>query len=504
MGNTAGLSGDDSHASDPVVRKGKSTRGRLGRRIVMGVLASIVVVALVVVGYGWWTYQSVDRVDLDLAEVVATEPRNFLVIGSDSRSAIDGSDPMAGVMLGSGEPAGRRSDSIALLRVDPDSDRIDVLSIPRDLWVLGPDGEHHRINEAFSNSTQDLIDTIDTNLGVPVHHYVEVDFVGFRGLIDALGGVPMYFDSKVRDTNSGLNIESPGCALLNGDSGLAFARSRNLQWADASGWHTDGSGDLGRMTRQQLLMRAALERTRTLGLDDVGTLKSLIDVGLDATVLDSGLGLGDLTTFGRKFADFDPQHLQTHTLAVTPHRTSGGADVLLLDEEGSASTLAFFRGQGAPTQVTTTTTPPPAAKDVTVSIYNDGAADGEARRVSYVFSGGGFNLAAVDTTTEENSESTVYYAPGGRQMAELVAGWIDPGPELEEDSDLSPGQVVLNLGSDFAHVYEPDDSPTEPADGGSESAGDGTGSSGSGTAPTTTVPEAVGWTPGVAPEGVGC
>ncbi len=460
----------------------------------------MVLVVAGVAGYGYWKYQSVERLDLDLTDAVGTEPRNFLIIGSDSRSEIEGTDPSAGVMLGSEAPAGRRSDSIAILRVDPGSDRMDVLSIPRDLWVTGVDGGRHRINEAFSGSTQDLIDTIDENLGIPINHYVEVDFVGFRELVDALGGVPMYFDSPVRDLNSGLRVENPGCVVLNGEAGLAFARSRNLEWSDGSTWHTDGSGDLGRINRQQLLMRASLRQVRSLGLDDVGTLTGLIDAGLNATTIDSGLGIGDLTSFGKRLADFDPQHLQSHSIAVNPYRTSGGAAVLLVDEEASGDTLAIFRGQAAPTAVTTTTSPPPAPKDIRVDILNAGAADGEARRASYVFVDGDFVLGAVDTAGEELTGSTVSHAPGAQRMGELVAGWLGPTPEVVEDESLTAGTVVVRLGSDFERVF----SPAEVEEPQSVTSGptDSTGSTPTTTSTTTTtVP---GWTPGVAPEGVDC
>ncbi|MGI9578166.1 MAG: LCP family protein, partial [Microthrixaceae bacterium] len=324
-------------------------------RVLVGVLAAIVVIAAAVAGYGWWTYQQVDRVDLDLADAVSGEPRNYLVIGSDSRAEINSSDPMAGVMLGDEVPGGQRSDSIAVLRVDPDSDRIDVLSIPRDLWVTLPNGEEQRINAAYAESTQTLIDTIDSNLGIPIHHFAEVDFNGFQRLIDTLGGVPMYFDAPVRDSNSGLRIPEAGCVVLDGAQGLAFARSRQLQYQTEAGWQTDPSGDLGRMTRQQALMRASLSKARTLGLNNVGQLKSLIDAGLDSTTVDSGLGFGDLLGLGQRFSDFDPQRLQTHALAVEPFRTDGGAEVLLLDEAASAPTLAFFRGESTPSTVTTTT-----------------------------------------------------------------------------------------------------------------------------------------------------
>jgi LCP family protein required for cell wall assembly len=496
--------------------------------VAVGVLAVVAVLAAAVAGYAWWTYQRVDRVDLDLAEIVNSEPRNYLVIGSDTRDGVSEEDPNSDVMLGTDIPAGQRSDSIAILRIDPGSDRIDVLSIPRDLWVTLPDGEEHRINAAYQRSTQTLIDTIDDNLGIPIHHFAEVDFVGFQQIIDALGGVPLYLDAPVRDANSGLDIPESGCVVLDGPQGLAFARSRNLQWKDATGWRTDPTGDLGRMTRQQVLMRAALTKSRSLGLNNIATLKGLVDAALSSTTIDSGLGLGDILALGKRFADFDPQRLQTHSLAVEPDRTSAGASIVRLDEEASSATLSIFRGSTAPGQVTTTTVPPPAPGDITVSVYNGGNVTGEARRVSYVLSDGGFGIDVIETAEEPASRTTVTHAPGGEGMAELVGAWIGPEPRLLEDDRLSPGEVVVTLGSDFETVSEPADAGGDSA-GGDERGTDGADTSGSSgqlasgsdgittgdvaagataggdpapsSTTTTTVP---GWTPSAAPEGVDC
>ncbi|MCB1272200.1 MAG: LCP family protein [Microthrixaceae bacterium] len=478
-------------------------------RVALGVLGVVLVGALGFAGYTWWQYQSVERVDVELAEVAHGAPRNYLVVGSDSRSEIDPDDPGADAFLGDDAPGGQRSDSIAILRVAPEEERIDVLSIPRDLWVTLPDGSESRINAAYAESTQTLIDTIQENLDIPIHHFAEVDFVGFKGLIDSLGGVPMYFDSPVRDQNSGLSVPEAGCVVLDGDQGLAFARSRHLSWKDADGWHTDPTGDLGRMTRQQLLMRASVAKANTMGLDDIPRLKGLVDSVLDSATVDTGLGFGDILGLGQRFSGLDPQRLQTHSLVVEGDRTSGGASILRLDRDASFLTLAFFKGEAPPAEVTTTTTPAPEPDDLNVSVFNGGAGDGEARRVSYVLTDGGFGIGYVETAPEDQDRTSVSYGPGAGMMGELVAAWLGPDPELLEDDSLDPGQVVVVLGADFEHVGEPEEDPLADGSAGDAASGtaDGSGTATTGssqpgtTTTTTTVP---GWTPGVPPEGVEC
>lgn len=512
-----------------MVRRPRRHTRRWPRRLLIGTTATIVVVALVAgagVVWGLWSFSRIKRVDLDLAEAQSTEPQNYLLIGSDSREGVDPDQPGAGVMLGDGQPPGQRADSIAVVRVDPGSERIDMLSIPRDLWLpIQPGGEEQRINTAYAESTQSLIDTVEKGLGIPIHHYVSVNFQGFQDLIRTIGGVPLWFDHPVRDLNSGLMIPRKGCAVLDGFQGLAFARSRHLQWSNGVRWVSDPTGDLGRMTRQQLLARAAMAKVRSMGLDDVGKVKGLVDAGVDNVRLDDELGVSEMIGLTRRFSDFDPQRLQTRSLPVVPHRTSGGASVVLLDAATAEPVLQLFRGGAAPA-VTTTTAPPPEPSDVTVDIFNGGGVEGEARRVSYVLAGGGFGIGAVETAEKDRAATVVRYAPGGRRSAELVAGWLGPAPQLKQDRSLEPGHVEVTLGQEFEHVDEPSTTttaPPEPAsdgaagagegddagDGSGGGAGEGAGEAAAGGAETTAAPPTTtttvpGWTPGTPPPGVRC
>jgi LCP family protein required for cell wall assembly len=392
-----------------------------------------------------------------------------------------------------------------VVRVDPRNNRISLLSIPRDLWVTIPStGEQQRINTAYSVSVQDAVDTIQQELGIPINHYVEIDFQGFQDLINTVGGVPMYFDHPVRDRNSGLSIPDKGCVVLDGYQGLAFARSRYLEWKDGDTWVSDPTSDLGRMSRQQTLTRAAMAKVRTMGLDDVGKVKGLVDAARDNVTLDDEIGVSDMLGLTAYFSDMDPDNMQTYSLPVTPHTTDGGAAVVLLDQAAAQPVLDVFRGVSTPA-VTTTTAPPVEPDDLVVSVLNGGGKEGEARRVSYVLAEGGFDLGLILSAPEPVERTTVYYAPGGRSSAELVASWLGPEPELVEEDESAPGTVRIELGADFSTVGEPDEAAVEP--GPTEdttpttTAADATDVP---AAPATTTTTTPGWTPGVAPPGVTC
>lgn len=515
--------------SAPVVRRDRNRssvnedgsapkRRSLRSKILIAVLVVAVLVVATVGGGVIWGLRSIskiDRVDVALSDVKEpTEPFNILVVGSDSRANISKDDPSASGMLGKDAPSGQRSDSLMVARVDLQNERVDLLSIPRDLWVpIAGQNKEQRINTAYLVSAQTTVDTIEQELGIPINHFAEVDFSGFRSLIDALGGVPMYFSHPVKDLNSGLNIKTKGCTILDGEQGLAFARARHLKWNDGKRWQSDPTGDLGRMTRQQLLTRASLAKAQTLGLKDVTKLKGLVDATIGSVKLDAKWGAGDLISIGRQLSGIDPQRMQTHALPVIPHRTSGGAAVVLLDEAAAQPVLDIFRGTAAATPVTTTTLPPPDPSDVSVTIVNTSAGDGEGRRVSYVLDADGFTIAGVVSGTGELERSTVSHAPGQSALAKLVAGWISPTPKVQVDKSLSPGQVVLDLGSDFSKIVKPDPddvattTSTEPHSSSDGDSGDTEGGN-VGEVATTTIPVTTttqpGWTPGVPPEGTVC
>lgn len=504
--------GDDAGtAAPPVVRRRRTEPAtparRWPKRLLLGAVGVVGIVALTVAAgaaWGVWSINRVAREDVKLASVEDNKPRNFLVIGSDSRAGVDRKSKGANVMLGHDTPGGQRSDSISIMRIDPGRQRVDMLSIPRDLWVpIAGTGGEQRINTAYGRSTQTLIDTIQQDLGIPINHFVSVDLAGFQKVINAIGGVPMYFPNPVKDANSGLTVPKRGCTVLDGYMGLAFARSRHLVWGDGVKWHSDPTGDIGRMTRQQLLVRTALGKVKDLGLNDVTSIKRLVDATVDSLTLDSSMGAGDIIDLAQRFSHFDPDHLQTHSLPATPHTTSGGAQVLLLDSDAAQPVLDIFRGSSATAAaaVTTTTLPPPEPHDVTVDVENATPKQGEARRVSYVLAAAGFGNGAVTSAKGSEVRTVIRFPRGGRSMAELVGTWLDPTPQIEEDPSLSPGHVAVTIGADFAHVSK----PSAPSAGGAGQQVDRTpaGAATPSTQTTTTTTEP-GWSPGVAPAGITC
>jgi LCP family protein required for cell wall assembly len=268
---------------------------------------------------------------------------NYLLVGSDSREGADPDAPDAGAIGGVGDAAGQRSDTIMVLRYDTASGAVSLLSLPRDLWVEIPGYRHERINSAFARGPEVLVRTVQTALGLPVHHYLEVDFFGFKDLVDAVGGVEVCVDTPVRDTNSGLNLPEAGCHVLDGVQALAYTRSRYYQRLVDGQWVTDPTSDLGRTERQ----RAFVQATARTAFDHVAA--NPFRAGAVMTAVTGALAGEpgfDLVEFAARLRPVARGGITSYALPVRGETIDGKAVLRLAS--GSDAVLAYFRGAGPP------------------------------------------------------------------------------------------------------------------------------------------------------------
>lgn len=271
---------------------------------------------------------------------------NYLLVGSDSREGASESDADFAVVGDEGDVSGRRSDTLMILHHDLGSGTLSLLSVPRDLWVKIGDGEKsQRVNTAYQLGRDVLVRTVQNALGIPVHHYLEVDFRGFKTIVDAVGGVEVCVEHLSRDRNTGLYLR-PGCRRLDGVRALAYARSRKFEERIGDEWVRDGTGDLGRATRQRAFV-GALARSAVSGIADNPFRAGLAaSEGLSALVTDEEL---NLVAMVRSLAPSMAGGVGSFSLPVVFDRV-GEASVLRLGE-GSDAVLAFFAGEGpAPAQ----------------------------------------------------------------------------------------------------------------------------------------------------------
>jgi polyisoprenyl-teichoic acid--peptidoglycan teichoic acid transferase len=474
------------------VRRHRRQPRTWGQRLILLVSGGLVTGLLATaagLGYAYAKYSRLARVELGsvLTERSSSDsPQNFLLVGVDSAASLDEDDP---VRDGRSEVGGLRSDTMMILRVDPASERASLLSLPRDLWVPLASGGNQRINAAIQHGgPEELIDTIEEYLGIPINHYVQVDFGGFRDLVAVIDGVEVYFDHAARDRNSGLVVEQPGCVMLSPDQALAYVRSRHYQSYRNGRWRTDPTGDLGRISRQQDFIVRALRRAVDKGIRNPVTLDNLVDAALDTVTVDDLLKADDIIDLASRFRGFNPDLLDLYALPIEDD-TVGGAAILRLVDTRAQPILDLFRGTSA-----AAVTP----DGVRVRVLNGSGVPGQAGGASDALVAAGFTSAGTgEAETFEIPRTVVRYPAGQEAAADLVARHLVAGAALEAVEGSVGADVVLVTGADFAGVRAAPlpATPTTPGTGPPSTTTSTTGS--------TTTTSVLGYVP-EAPPGSGC
>ncbi|HVM13361.1 MAG TPA: LCP family protein [Egibacteraceae bacterium] len=256
----------------------------------------------------------------------ASGQMNVLVVGNDSRQGLTGEELQE---LGTEAIEGDRTDTIFLLSVS--GGRAAMLSFPRDLLVTRCDGSQGRINVAYARGGPTcLTETITQLSSIPVTHYVEVNFLGFIRIVDAVAGVTLYFDQPFADVPAGIDVPA-GCQRLDGRRAIGYVRAR-----------TDG-GDLARIGRQQRFIgELAEEITRPATLLNPPRLFAVGGAAGSSITASQNLGTFDLLRLARAGRGFAGAGLATYTVPGTVSRV-GGASVVQPDPDAADALFARFR-----------------------------------------------------------------------------------------------------------------------------------------------------------------
>ena len=319
-------------------RKGPRRPGRL-RRISLLVAALVVIVA--VGTYAWAEYRLEETPALaDYAgRPESGKGTNWLVIGTDSRADLT---PEQRKELHVGGAEERNTDTMMVLHYGSSGPYL--VSLPRDSYVPVPGHGRNKLNSAYATGGPKLLTrTVEETTGLRLDHYAEVDFLGFTGIVDALGGVRVCLDKPLHDEKSGADLDA-GCQTLDGNQALAFARAR----------YSDPEGDLGRVKRQQKLLAAiAQQATSPSVLLNPFTFYPFAGAALDAVTVDDGTGVPSLTWMAWKVRGLTKGDGGTTTVPVANSALSvpGIGDVVLWDR-GRARELFEQLGRDVPITAT--------------------------------------------------------------------------------------------------------------------------------------------------------
>ena len=250
---------------------------------------------------------------------VAQEPMNVLVVGVDKRPP-DSKEAQVTTT---------RTDTIMLVRLVPETGRVKLLSVPRDLLVEIEPGVQDRINAAYAyGGIEQTIGALENYAGVPIDHYAAVDFEGFEAIVDAMGGVEV----DVEDEFPPQWHMEEGIQRLNGRRALRYARYRDTP-----------CGDLDRIARQQQLVAAL--RSKALRWNTVTKMPEIVKV-INENV-ETDLGLDEAISLGRVLIHRGLNAQMTSTqLKGTAGTLENGNEVLVPDETANEAILEQFRDDG--------------------------------------------------------------------------------------------------------------------------------------------------------------
>ncbi|AUG79675.1 Putative lytR family regulatory protein [Kitasatospora sp. MMS16-BH015] len=301
-------------------RKTRSRRSKVLRATAYS-LAGLLVLGAGAGGYAYWKINgNIKSVDINAQLGTARPPAstggafNVLVLGSDSRDGSNGN-------LAGGDTGGTaRSDTAMVVHVNQAHDHATVVSIPRDTLVARPectDGKGKTVpavksamfNSAFeAGGPACAVKTTEALTGLRMDHFVQIDFAGFAGLIDAIGGVDVTTTVNIHDKDSGLDLAA-GTHHLGGDQALAFVRTR----------HGVGDGsDLGRIELQKQMVKSMMAQIKGIGLvSNPAKLFTVADKLTKSMTTDSDLAsVGSLTGMANTLKGIGPDEMTMLTLPV--------------------------------------------------------------------------------------------------------------------------------------------------------------------------------------------
>ncbi len=461
---------------------------RIIRRLLVVAAAAAAVAVLVVSASGYtlltWSSRSIERVDAfagvtDRPPGSAAGSTTFLLVGSDGRTGMSSAD-MKRLHVGNADTAaGRRADTMLMVHVSARHGTVDAVSLPRDSYVTIPahvssDGDRvrerrNKLNAAYAFGGPALtVATVERSTGVRIDHYLEVDFLGFVRLVDAVGGVDVCSPVRLRDRKAGLRLPA-GVTHADGETGLAYVRARSL----------DARADLGRVERQQRFLAAMVDRVTSRDvLLDPRSLVRFLDAALAAVRADPGLTEDELVRLGTRLRHVSGSDIRFRTVPVADpsHRTASAGSVALWDEEAAAQVFTAMRedtarpdrrGGGAAAG-----RPTVLPAQVRVQVYNGAGTPGLGSLATADLAARGFVTAgpAQNWSRTGVERTTVRFDTRYTESIKTVAAAL-PGARVQAVAGLGRTmQVVVGSSYDGARAVRV--SGPSPADKGVRTASD--------------------------------
>ncbi|MCF6524019.1 LCP family protein [Streptomyces sp. JJ36] len=424
-----------------------------------------------------------NKLDKSAPNAAGQRPLNILLLGSDSRNS-ERNVELGGSHADRGRPP--LADVQMLLHLSADRSNMSVVSVPRDTRVTIPkctdpdDGRVYPETTAKINSSLQhggpgcTVATWEALTGIPVDHFMMVDFAGVVAMADAVGGVPVCVDANVHDERSGLRLEK-GTTVVKGEQALQWLRTRH--------GFEDGS-DIGRAKAQHMYMASMVRQLKAgTKLSDPGKLRQLAEAATEALTVDHGLGsVKKLYDLGNQLKKVPTKRI---TMTTMPWEYSQGGTYVLPKPGDAEQVFSLIRqdialdgrDEGKPEKDGADASRDPAAPkaDIPVRVLNgtgtaaQAPVNGRAAEVAGVLEQDGFAQAVADATPKSQVDTVIRYAAPDQHGDALAVAESLGLPESRVRHSSAVDGIALVVGADWRS------GSAYPAsgDGGEETGGNG-------------------------------
>lgn len=423
-------------------------RRRARVKTVAAVVAAVIAVVVVLVGGGVFAY----------AQHIQRTMQSTIVKQEKLNPALKPSEPLKPftlLLLGADYRKGEntyRTDTIILAKIDPQARKLWLLSIPRDTKVLIPKHGTQKINNAHALGGAELtIKTVEQFTGVPINHYMEVNFQGFQGAVRALGGVWVNVPHAINDKKAASQsvhqraAKIPaGYQLLNGEQALTFVRTRDF--ADA---------DVTRMKDQQIFFKAVADQ---MAKTDVTKMIRVINAV--APYVQTDMSLMQMIKTAVALKDAGSANMYTATIGgewKSPYIYTDPVlkKKLLADMKAGRSFEPTPTVPASSTAGTPKKTDKPAAPKkpsaVKITIRNGAGISGIAKQAGLILKAKGFTIGETGNANQSVYKKTLVVYKSDRAFAEQLAAALMPGTTVVESRGMYsfPTEILLVVGKDW-------------------------------------------------------
>ncbi len=453
---------DNDYVSTSSVHRRGQRKSRWRVRRILGWVSTVLAGVMVVTSLGAYAAVRDLRANIDRKHVEGklgdrpeevSEATNILLIGSDTRRGKNSK-------YGSGIQ-GARADVMILLHLSPGKgghNKASLFNFPRDTLVQIPscqtrDGGTRPAHQGMLNSTLLIggpactMKTIEQMSQIYIDHFVQIDFVGFKHMINALGGIEVCVPHAVHDPDSGLDLPA-GRSVVQGEQALAYVRTRKT---------LGNGGDLDRIDRQQKFLGAVVRKvTSKQILLNPNKLYAFLQAATKSVTTDTGLDIGEMRRLAQSVKGMNTGNITFGTVPVRAHPTNPAR--LLLEQPAADKLFTSIRNdkkqpakkkKSSPDK-NVPTLPPGRVK---VQVLNGTTTPGLAGETATALRQRGFRVVDVgNARTHSHQQTLIRYAPSAKRGAATVAALAPEAKQKKASAAVASADVTLVLGQSWSGV----------------------------------------------------